>query len=307
MRYLEYLLIAASVSLAALGVLQLVVGTRLERRLRALAPPAAERNWILTAVQLVGPFARLSSPAPGWDSSPVRLRFLRAGLRQPAAPLIFYGLKTLLPLTLALLVAPFIRLSGLPVSEPGFWLLLSLAAMGGCYLPDLGLRVLTARRHRVIFEGFPDAADLMLICVEAGLGLDAALIRVADELAAGSPVLAQELHLTVLEIRAGVVRAEALRHLALRAGVDEIGVFASMLGQSERFGTRVGDALRIFSDDLRQKRQVRAEEQAAKVSVRMLFPLVLCIFPAISMVVLGPALIRITRTLLPMLAGQGLS
>jgi tight adherence protein C len=163
-----------------------------------------------------------------------------------------------------------------------------------------------ARRRRIIFNGFPDAADLMLICVEAGLGLDAALIRVADELVTGSRVLAQELHLTVLEIRAGVGRAEALRHLALRAGVDEIGVFASMLGQSERFGTRVGDALRIFSDDLRQKRQVQAEEQAAKVSVRMLFPLVLCIFPAISMVVLGPALIRIVRTLLPMLAGQAL-
>ncbi len=104
-------------------------------------------------------------------------------------------------------------------------------------------------------------------------------------------------------VEAGLARAEALRHLALRAGLDEIGVFAAMLGQSERFGTRVGEALRIFSDDLRQKRQLRAGEQAAKVSVRMLCPLVLCIFPAISMAVLGPALIRISRILLPMLAG----
>jgi len=180
-----------------------------------------------------------------------------------------------------------------------------LAAFAACYQPNLGLRWMAARRKREIFESFPDAGDLMLVCVEAGMGLDAALGKVTEEIRLQSEALAQELHWTNLEMRAGSTREKSLRNLAARTGVDEIYTFATMLTQADRFGTSIGESMRVFSDDLRHKRQMRAEELAAKVPTKMLLPLVTCIFPAIVMVVLGPALIRIVRTVLPMMAGQG--
>jgi tight adherence protein C len=145
----------------------------------------------------------------------------------------------------------------------------------------------------------------MLVCVEAGLGLDAGLAKVTEEIKMKSNELAQELHWTNLEMRAGSTREKALRNLALRTGVEEIGTFATMLVQADRFGTSIGDSLRVFSDDLRHKRQMRAEGLAAKVPTKMLFPLVVCIFPCISMVILTPAAIQIIRTILPMLSGKG--
>jgi tight adherence protein C len=182
--------------------------------------------------------------------------------------------------------------------------ILLVLALLACYLPNLLVYRWAAKRQREIFDNFPDAADLVLVCVEAGLGLDAALTRVAEEMQLKSRVLGQEMHWTNLEIRAGMARDQALRHLGMRSGLAEVATFATMLSQADKFGTGVGEALRVFSDDLRYKRQMRAEELAAKVSTKMLFPLVLCIFPAISLVVLGPAVIRIMHSLLPMLAGQ---
>jgi tight adherence protein C len=185
------------------------------------------------------------------------------------------------------------------------WLQVVCVATAGCYLPNLALHLARRRRRREIFDNFPDAADLMLVCVEAGLGLDSALTRVAEELLGKSPALAEELHLSNLEMRAGGMRETSLRNLALRTGVEELRSFATLLTQSDKFGTSIGDSLRVFSDDLRHKRQVMAEEHAAKVPTKMLFPLVLFIFPSIIMVVLGPAIIQIIRTLGPMLTGGG--
>jgi tight adherence protein C len=145
----------------------------------------------------------------------------------------------------------------------------------------------------------------MLVCIEAGLGLDAALTRVAEEIRIKSVALAEEIHLTNLEMRAGASREKSLRNLALRTGVEEVGIFAVMLTQADKFGTSVGESLRVFSDDLRHKRQIRAEELAAKIPTKMLFPLVVFIFPSICMVVLGPAVIRIIRTVLPLIGNQG--
>ena len=145
----------------------------------------------------------------------------------------------------------------------------------------------------------------MLVCVEAGLGLDAGLGKVADEIKRKSTALAEELHLTNLEIRAGGTREKAMRNLALRTGVEEIATFATMLTQADKFGTSIGDSLRVFSDDLRHKRQIRAEETAAKVPTKMLIPLVVCIYPSIVMVIMGPAVIQVIRTLLPMLGSRG--
>jgi tight adherence protein C len=180
----------------------------------------------------------------------------------------------------------------------------AVAALVGCYVPNAILWWLVRVRQREIFETFPDAVDLMLVCVEAGLGLDAGLARVAGEIKIKSLALAEELHLTNLEVRAGGTREKALKNLARRTGVEELDIFAVMLTQADKFGTSVGDSLRVFSDDLRHKRQTRAEERAAKVPTLMLIPLVLFIFPSIIMVIMGPAAIQIIRTLMPMMTGQ---
>ncbi|MGL6072219.1 type II secretion system F family protein, partial [Craterilacuibacter sp.] len=184
-------------------------------------------------------------------------------------------------------------------------LYLLLAAGSGYYLPNLWLARKVRLRQREIFENFPDAIDLMLVCVEAGLGVDAALAKVADEMQIKSVTLAQELHLVNLELRAGSSKDKALRNLAMRTGVPEVESLVAMLVQAERFGTSIGDALRVHAEELRTKRRQRAEEAAAKIPLKLLFPLIFFIFPALLLVLLGPAFISIQRVLLPTLSGGG--
>lgn len=296
------ILVFLAVSLAIGGLAVWMSPTRTEQRLQAVTPSAGKSAWAETAVRIVGPFAQLSSPTSDAALSPLRVRFLNAGIRYPDAYLVYFGMKTLLPLGFAALAFLGMRATG-AADGTEMLLYLAVAALAGCYLPNLVLRLLIRARCREIFENFPDAADLMLVCVEAGLGLDAGLAKVTEEIQVKSVALAQELHWTNLEMRAGATREKSLRNLALRTGVEEIGTFATMLTQSDRFGTSIGESLRVFSDDLRHKRQVRAEELAAKVPTKMLLPLVLCIFPCISMVILTPAAIRIIRMIMPMLNG----
>jgi tight adherence protein C len=296
-------LIFLAVSLGLAGVFLWVTPTRAEQRLQEISRPKEKSHWTETVVKVAGPLARLSSPEGAWESSPLRVQFFHAGIRHPDARLVYYGAKTLLPLALAGLA--FVALRSMNQTNSLTLLLyILLAALIGCYLPNLVLRLAINSRQREIFETFPDAADLMLVCVEAGLGLDAGLSKVADEIRRKSKALAEELHLTNLEIRAGGTREKAMRNLALRTGVEEIGTFATMLTQADKFGTSIGDSLRVFSDDLRHKRQIRAEEAAAKLPTKMLIPLVVCIFPSIVMVIMGPAVIQVIRTLLPMLGGH---
>ena len=296
------ILVFVAVSLAIGGFAVWMLPTRTEQRLRAVAPSSSKSAWTETAAKIVGPFAQLSSPTGEGETSPLRLKFLNAGIRHADASLFYFGLKTLLPLGFAALAFVALRAAG---ADDGATTLLWLAmvALLGCYLPNIVLRTMIKSRQREIFENFPDAADLMLVCVEAGLGLDAALVKVTEEIRVKSEALAQELHWTNLEMRAGGTREKSLRNLALRTGVEEIGTFATMLTQADRFGTSIGESLRVFSEDLRHKRQVRAEELAAKVPTKMLLPLVLCIFPCISMVILTPAVIRVVRIIAPMLSG----
>jgi tight adherence protein C len=298
------LLVFLAVSLGLAGAFLWWSPTRAAQRLHAMAGGPAKSEWTETVVKLAGPFARLSLPSGDWETSALRIAFLNAGIRRDDARLIYFGAKTFLPLAMAALSWMALRVAG---QAYGMTLLLyvTVSALVGCYLPNLVLRWKVRTRQREIFENFPDAADLMLVCIEAGLGLDASLTRVADELRRQSLALAEELHLVNLEMRAGGTRDKALRNLAMRTGVDEITTFASMLTQADKFGTSIGDSLRIFSDDLRHKRQVRAEEAAAKVPTKMLIPLVLFIFPSVIMVILGPAIIRVVRTILPMLNGVG--
>jgi tight adherence protein C len=290
-----------AVSSGCIGLYMWLVPDRTDQRLNALTgdDPKA-RGWGTRIVNAVTPFAKLSTPAGEWETSPLRMKFMNAGIRHPKAPHVFFGLKTLLPVLAG--VPTFLALRTLQ-SATGMPLLLWVlaAATLGCYLPNIALALARSGRRRNIFDNFPDAADQLLVCVEAGLGLDAALTRVAEELLSRSPALAEELQLTNLEMRAGGTREKSLRNLALRTGVEELNSFATMLTQADRFGVSIGDSLRVFSDDLRHKRQNRAEEKAAKVPTKMLFPLVLFIFPSIIMVVLGPAVIQIIRTVGPML------
>ncbi|MDB5854713.1 MAG: tadC [Herminiimonas sp.] len=274
--------------------------TKAEQRVQSFSGSEEKSQWKETLVDIVKPFAKLSSPEGNWESSPLRIKFISAGIRYPNARMVYFGAKTLLPLLFAAVAFIVLRLWG-QVDDLSLIFCISLAALAGCYLPNIFLGWTIRNRKREIFEHFPDAADLMLVCVEAGLGLDAALTKVADEIMIRSMVLAEELHLTNLEMRAGGTREKSLRNLALRTGVEEIGTFATMLTQADRFGTSIGDSLRVFSDDLRYKRQMRAEEMAAKVPTKMLFPLVLFIFPSIIMVILGPAAIQIVRTVVPLL------
>lgn len=295
-------LIFVTVTLGFASAYVWLAPTRTGKRLQQLAGEPDRSDWVESAAQALGPFAKLSTPNGEWESSPLRLKFINAGIRSRQAPILFFGAKTLLPIVFAtgayLSLTMTDRASGTTLL---FYVL--CAAMIGCYLPNIFLAMAVRHRQRELFDNFPDAADLMLVCVEAGLGLDAALTRVADEVRLKSPVLAEELHLTNLEMRAGATREKSLRNLALRSGIDEISTFATMLVQADKFGTSIGDALRVFSEDLRQKRQIRAEEKAAKIPTKLLLPLVLFIFPSIFMVVLGPAIIRIVRTLIPMISG----
>ncbi|MEC4723322.1 type II secretion system F family protein [Noviherbaspirillum sp. CPCC 100848] len=296
-------LIFISVTLGLAGLILLATPSKAQQRLQALSDPAAKSNWIKTAVSIAGPFAKLSAPSEDWDRSRLRISFVNAGIRNSDAHLIYFGVKTLLPLLFAAATFFVLRASS-QFGGMTFIMWVMLAALLGCYLPNLYLFLRIRRRKREIFENFPDAADLMLVCVEAGFGLDAGLTKVAEEMKIKSPALAEELQLANLEMRAGGTREKSLRNLAQRTGIEEISTFATMLTQADKFGTSIGESLRVFSDDLRHKRQTRAEEAAAKIPTKLLFPLVVCIFPSIIMVIMGPAAIQVIRTILPMI-GKG--
>lgn len=293
-------LVFLSVTLAVAALLLWWMPSRASRRVQAMGDDAPA-DWQGSVTRWVSPLARLSTPEGDWDRSPLRIRFLQAGIRGENAQLLYFGAKTVLPLALAMVMYGLLLGSALYGLE--LLLVISSVALLGAYVPNLLLWLLIRSRRREVFENFPDAVDLLLICMEAGLGMDAAMTRVTQEIAASSRPLAEELHLTLLEMRAGASRERALQHLALRTGVEEVAQFALMLKQADKFGTSIGDSLRVYSADLRHKRMIRAEEAAAKIPTKLLLPLVLFIFPSIIMVILGPALIRILRTVLPMIGG----
>jgi tight adherence protein C len=297
-----------TVFLVALVIISQLSPRPIQARLQQLAENGQELHeatgWIAKAVQLSGPLAKITLPAEGWENSQLRIRFMNAGYRNSAAPVLFFAAKTLLAILLPVLTALYLYLSGKTLSHPMMIVLALGAALLGYILPNVFLERRIANRKREIFDSFPDALDLTTVCVEAGLGLDAALARVGEEMRYKSPVLGEELHLVNLELRAGGTRERALRNLALRTGVEEIDTLVAMLVQSDRFGTSVADSLRVHSENLRTKRRLRAEESAAKIPLKLLFPLIFFIFPSLLLVLLGPAFINIYRVLLPTLGGH---
>lgn len=291
----------------ALLVLRLLTGSAVQERLQALGDAGAasdggrhaRRRWLVHAVSLTRPLARLSLPYEGWESSPIRSRFVHAGWRSQAAPALFYAAKTGLFVGLPLLAYFLLRQGG---HNMLLWLV--AAAALGYYLPNVWLSHCLKQRQREVFETFPDALDLMTVCVEAGLAMDAALARVAQEIGLKSAVLAEELQLVTLELRAGSAKDKALRNLALRTGVEDVDALVTLLIQAERFGTSIAASLRVQSDQLRTKRRQRAEETAARIALKLLFPLIFFIFPSLMVVLMGPAFLQIYRVLLPAMRGS---
>jgi tight adherence protein C len=266
---------------------------------------AASTEWQAKVAKIAAPIAWLSTPKEGWESSNLRVRFMHAGLRGPGWPVIFFGAKTSLSLALPGMFLLYRGMANVSATSQATLLaLLSLAALG-YYLPNLVLALMIRQRQRELQEALPDAVDLMTVCVEAGLGLDAAMNRAAEEMDLRSETLADELKLVALELRVGSTRETALRNFALRTGVDDVATFVTILLQSGHFGTNVADSLRILSETMREHRKIRAEERAAKIPLKLLFPLIFFIFPSLFVVLLGPPLIGIFRVLLPTMSGGG--
>lgn len=250
-------------------------------------------GWVERVARAAKPLTKLSVPEEGWEKSALRTRFMNAGWRNPAAPTLYFAAKTALALGLPAVIGLVLAFVSAKVAAYGTMFLLLLAATCGYYLPNTILERVVKRRKREIFENIPDALDLLTVCVEAGLSLERALVKVAAEIDIKSAALGQELQLVVMEMRAGFSKEKALRNFALRIGLDDIDSLVAMLIQSERFGTSIGDALRVYSETLRAKRRVVAEEAAAKIGLKLLFPLIFCIFPTLLIVLLGPASIQI--------------
>jgi len=268
----------------------------LRRRLSAAAEPdAAKTNDSRKSKRdftgVIDPVARYVLPQDGEERSRVATRLIHAGFRSEKALTYFYGLKTLLALGMPICV--FVATRWLPQWTTGTVLFaLIFAAFIGISLPNIVLEKMKESRLKKLRNGFPDALDLLVVCVEAGLGLGAAIERVARDLEVSHTELAEELRLVNVEMRAGVERPTALRNLAARTGLADIRGLVGLLVQTMRFGTSVADALRVYSEEFRDKRMQNAEEQAAKIGTKLIFPLVTCLFPAFFIVAVGPAALR---------------
>lgn len=267
---------------------------------RSLRAEGAETAWLslINAIEKRG--LSLKDNSDG-----LRDRMIAAGYTHPAAPRMF----TLIRLTMTLaLPTLFVSASYASGSTPSlFKLYLFGASLGllGLYLPNLWVSARAARRQRQILNGFPDALDLMLVCVEAGLGIEAAFNRVGSEMTHSHPLLADLLGGLSLELRAGRSREQALRRMADRTALDEIRSFATLLIQSDRLGSSIGQALRVYASEMRERRRMRAEEKAHRLPVLLSIPLVACMLPTMIGVLMLPAAIRVLRQILPAMTGGG--
>lgn len=249
-------------------------------------------------------FARMNQPSNVEEVRATRRQLITAGYRSGKAPVLFVGSKLFLAVltTIAIALVPAKQLGFPTFTNLVFYYV--LAAACGYYAPNIWLRRAIAGRKDALQRAIPDALDLMVVCVEAGLGLDQAIARVGEEVNRTHPALSDELNLLAMELRTGVSRQEALRNFAHRTDMEEARNLVALLVQTDRFGTSIGQALRVHADSMRTTRRLKAEELAAKLPVKLLFPLIFFIFPSMFIVLLGPAAIQMVRVLLPTLNGQ---
>jgi tight adherence protein C len=283
--------------LIASGGLILFYREAMIERISAVITPRAKQGSFREAIestgstlgQVVGRFERII-PKSTAEVSVVQQRLIRAGYRSDSALRFFYGAKAVVPLILCMVAF----VTGAGNYSPFFAYLVALGL--GFLAPDFWLGNRISARQARIRRGLPDVLDLLVICIEAGLSLDQSVSRTAEELSLAQPAICDELDIVVLEQRAGLPRADAWRHFAERTNVDSVRNLVSVLIQSEKFGTSIAKTLRIHSDTLRTQRRQTVEEQAAKTTVKLVFPLVLFIFPSLFLVTLGPAAIVVMES-----------
>jgi len=291
MTFVTLAFLAVFLLIASGGLLLFYREVMLQRISEAINPRRKERR-LTTVVQqaktsigsLMGTVENLM-PKSEKEVSIVLQRLTRAGYRNESAVKVFYGCKVVTPILLSAIAL----VTGLANFGPFFVYLMTLG--GGFLAPDFWLGKMIDKRQRKLTRGLPDVLDLLVICMEAGLSLDQATARAAQELTASQPELCDELNVVVLEQRAGRARSDAWKNMADRTGVESLRNMVSMLVQTEQFGTSIAKMLRVHSDSLRTQRVQMVEEMAGKTSVKLVFPLVLFIFPALFLVTLGPAAI----------------
>lgn len=290
----------AAVFLFVLGIGRFLANFGFRRRVAAVVEPARKSSrgsgplgrvsgrW----TRVVDAVSKLSVPSDSGYETEQRLQFIRAGLRNPYSARVFHALRASLTLGLPAIVWSLMGSIAPEATAAQAALYILLAAVAGYYVPGMWLDSRTSARQAEIRDALPDMIDLLVICAESGLGMDAAINRVSREMARNSKALAEEFYLVALETRAGATRIAALKNLARRVHIDDLYDLVAMLVQADKFGTSLGESLRIQADIMRIKRMQRAEESAAKVPAKMLLPLVLLIFPVLMIVLIGPAAIQ---------------
>lgn len=280
--------------------LQNAVAQRPGQELRSsLRAQTAESTWL----KLVNSIEAKGLSLVDTKDASVRRQLVAAGFAAPYAPRVYTLLRLILVIGLPILAAMFYWSTGSSPSILKLYFTLVIAAAIGLYVPALFVRARAARRQQELINGFPDALDLLLICVEAGLGLEAALARVGMEMTTSHPRLAEQFGAVVLELRAGRSHEDALRRMADRAGADDIRAFATLLIQSIKLGSSIAQTLRTYAAEMREKRRLRAEEKAHRLPVLISIPLVACMLPTMIGVLMLPAAIRVIRAVVPALGG----
>ena len=315
LRMVLLLLLFAAVVLGAYFSVQAVTARQLARRrlledgprvsgetylMGSLRADAVESAWL----KLVNSIEKSGLSLVDSKDQALRQKLARAGFTAPHAPRVYTLLRLVGVIGLPLLVFLMFWMTGSSPSLFKLYLSLMIAAAAGLYLPSLFVQAKADRRQRNLVNGFPDALDLMLVCVEAGLGLEAAFSRVGMEMTHSHPRLAEQFGAVVLELRAGRSHEDALRRLADRAGVDEIRAFATLLIQSTKLGSSIAQTLRTYASEMREKRRMRAEEKAHRLPVLISVPLVVCMLPTMIGVLMLPAAIRVVRSVVPALGGD---
>jgi tight adherence protein C len=237
------------------------------------------------------------------NDASLRQQMIAAGYMRPHAPRVYTLVRLVLVVALPTLVLLLMWMSGSSPSLFKLYFMLVLAAVIGLYAPNIFIRIRAERRRQELINSFPDALDLLLVCVEAGLGLEAAFSRVGMEMMTSHPLLAEQFGAVVLELRAGGSHDDAFRRMADRGGTDEIRAFATLLIQSTRLGSSISQTLRVYAAEMRERRRLRAEEKAHRLPVMISIPLVACMLPTMIGILMLPAALRIIRTVAPALHG----
>jgi len=306
-------LLFAVIVVAAYFIAQAIFGRQMTRRRLLEATPSGEGTVALgslrnerienTWVKLVNTIERRGLSLVDTKDASLRQKLIAAGFTTSYAPRVYTLVRLVSVVGLPVLVLIYFWVTGASPSMLKLYVSLVIAAAMGLYLPALVVQARADRRQRELINGFPDALDLMLVCVEAGLGLEASFSRVGMEMTSSHPLLAEQFGAVVLELRAGRSHEDALRRMADRSGVDDIRAFCTLLIQSTKLGSSIAQTLRTYASEMREKRRLRAEERAHRLPVLISIPLVACMLPTMIGVLMLPAVIRVVRAVMPALHG----